>query len=186
MARRIFHFVILLLASWTVMTFTHEAGHLVGGWFCGGTLLTADLLPWHMPYSIFSPDPKPLVTLWSGPILGVLVPLLVALVIQREWSRRSSGPCPEVWFIAHFCLLANGTYLALAWWSGDPELDTPKLLKHGASPVSIGIYCLATIILGYAGFRRSCLLVFRPLMPTGAERSIHQTVRETGSSTKDE
>ncbi len=174
MARPIFYFVLLLIASWTVMTFTHEAGHLVGGWFCGGTLLAADLLPWHMPYSIFSPDPKPLVTLWSGPILGVLVPLLAALVIRRE----------GMWFIAHFCLLANGTYLASAWWSGDPYLDAPKLLKHGASPATIGFYCLVTIVVGYSGFRRSCLLIFRPKAPADAECSIDQKSFETGSSSK--
>jgi hypothetical protein len=64
-----------------------------------------------------------------------------------------------MWFIANFCLLANGSYLAAAWVSGDRYLDTPKLLEHGAHPISIAIYCLLTIGFGYIGLRRQCLLV---------------------------
>lgn len=152
MAPRIGRFLVLVVASWTVMTFTHESGHLVGGWCCGGNLQSADLLPWHLPYSIFDPDPIPLVTLWCGPILGVAVPLGAAIVLRRSW----------MWFIAHFCTLANGAYLFTAWFSNDRYLDTPKLLEQGASPVAIGIYCLLTIGFGYFGFRRSCTTIFAP------------------------
>ena len=149
---RIFYFIALLIVSWCVMTFTHEVGHIVGGWCCGGKLKSFDLYPWHLPYSIFDPDPRPLVTLWSGPMLGVLVPLAIAGIIRRDW----------MWFIAYFCILANGAYLAAAWLSGDEYLDAPKLLEQGASPVAIAIFCLFTIGFGYAGFRRSCLRFFDP------------------------
>ena len=110
------------------MTFVHESGHIIGGWCCGGTLKDADLWPWHLPYSLFDPDPRPLVTLWAGPILGVVLPTLLALVIRRDWA----------WFIANFCIIANGVYLAVAWWSGDRFLDTQMLLANGASPFAIG------------------------------------------------
>ncbi len=146
LATRILRFVLLAVASWTVMAFTHEMGHIVAGWCCGGTLKTADLLPWHLPYSIFDPDPRPLVTLWCGPILGVVAPLGLAALVRRDW----------MWFISHFCTLANGAYIATAWFSGDRYLDTQQLLAHGASPITIGVYCLLTIGFGYAGFRRSC------------------------------
>ena len=147
MAIRVTRFLLLLAASWVVMTFTHEMGHIIGGSCCGGTLKSADLLPWHLPYSIFEPDPFPLVTLWAGLILGVLAPTVLAMIIQREW----------IWFIANFCMLANGAYIATAWLSGDRYLDTPKLLEHGASPISVALYCLLTIGFGYVGFRRSCV-----------------------------
>lgn len=147
MTRRIVRFAILLIVSWVVMTFTHEMGHIVGGTCCGGTLKTADLLPWHLPYSIFEPDPRPVVTLWSGLILGVLVPVGLAMVIRQEW----------MWFVANFCVLANGAYIATAWQSGERYLDTPKLLEHGVSPIAIGLYCILTIGFGYVGFRRSCI-----------------------------
>ena len=153
------------------MTFTHELGHIVGGWFCGGTLINADLLPWHLPYSIFDPDPKPLVTLWSGPILGVLIPLAIAFVVRRNW----------MWFIAYFCILANGAYLATAWISGDRFLDTPKLLEHGANPATIVLYCILTIGIGYVGFRNECI---RNLKSTGSNSPI-QSVEGNANSKRD-
>lgn len=149
MKNRFLYFAILLAASWCVMTFTHESGHLVGGWCSGGVLQNADLIPWHLPYSIFNPDPLPLVTLWCGPILGILTPLGLTLLIRTQW----------MWFIANFCVLSNGVYLAMAWLAGDRFLDTPQLLEHGAPPLTIAIYCIVTIGVGYVGFRRSCIEV---------------------------
>ena len=73
-------------------------------------------------------------------------------MVRRNWA----------WFVAHFCLLANGSYLALAWVSGEQHLDTPRLLQHGAHPVTIAAYCVLTIGVGYAGFRRQCVRVLSP------------------------
>jgi len=134
------------------MTFVHELGHIICGCACGGTLTDADLLPWHLPYSFFEPDPLPLVTLWGGPILGVMIPVTIAFIMRTNW----------MWFIANFCMLANGSYIATAWVSGDRYLDTTKLIEHGAQPISIAIYCLLTIGLGYVGFRRQCVLILAP------------------------
>ena len=131
------------------MTITHECGHIVGGWLGGGTLRHAELRPWRLPHSMFQPDPRPLLTLWAGPIIGVLVPLAIALIVRRGW----------VWFIANFCALANGCYLAMAWISGDRFLDTPRLLDAGAWPISIVGYCLLTIGIGYYRFRANCIAV---------------------------
>jgi len=148
----------LLVASWCVMTFTHELGHLVGGWCSGATLTQFELRPWRLPYSFFEPDPHPLVTLWAGPILGAVVPVLIACVVRRTWA----------WFIAHFCLLANGTYLAVSWFSGDSQLDTTKLLRHGAHPLPIVLYCVVTIVVGYVGFRAACIGIL-----DGARKKVH-------------
>lgn len=129
------------------MTFTHESGHLIGGMICGATLTDFDLAPWRMPYSLHSPDPHPLITLWAGPILGVAIPLAIAGVSQRRW----------VWFIGDFCLIANGSYLALAWLSGDRFLDTPRLLDAGTHPAIIVVYCVLTIGIGYVWLRADCI-----------------------------
>lgn len=134
------------------MTFVHESGHIICGSACGGTLRSVDLLPWHLPYSLFEPDPCPLITLWGGPILGVLIPLIIAFAIRKAWLL----------FIADFCLLANGVYLATAWLSGDRYLDTPQLLAHGAHPISIVTYCVLTIGFGYVRFRRQCMRILAP------------------------
>lgn len=131
------------------MTVSHELGHIICGCACGGTLTDVDLRPWHLPYSFFEPDPHPLVTLWGGPILGVIFPVTVAFLIRTKW----------IWFVAYFCMLANGLYIATAWVSGDRFLDTPKMLEHGAHPISIAAYCFLTIGFGYVGFRRHCVFV---------------------------
>ena len=142
----------LLVASWVVMTFTHETGHILGGWIGGATLTDYDVAPWHLPYSLHSPDPHPLLTLWSGPILGALAPALLAVAVRHVWFR----------FVADFCLIANGAYLALAWVAGDRLLDTPRLLEAGTSPISVVVFCAVTIGIGYVRFRRDCIIILAP------------------------
>ena len=149
---RWFRFSGLLLVGWCTMTTTHECGHIIGGWLGGATLVDEDLLPWHLPHSLYQPDPIPLLTLWSGPIVGVIVPIICALVFRRNW----------IWFVANFCLLANGSYIATAWISADRFLDTPRLLEAGAWPLSILFYCAVTIGFGYFGFRRNCIELLTP------------------------
>ena len=90
---------------------------------------------------------RTLFTLWSGPIFGAMGPAAVGMIVRKK----------SMWFIANFCILANGMYIATAWLSGDQYLDTPKLLEHGAHPVSIVLYCLVTIGVGYVRFRRDCI-----------------------------
>ena len=167
MQHRFTAFTLLLIVSWLAMTLTHELGHVVGGWAGGATLVDYDLVPWRMSYSLHSPDPVPLLTLWAGPILGVLIPALLALAARQRWA----------WFIADFCLVANGGYLALAWISGDRHLDTPRLLDAGADPATIALYCAATIGLGYVRFRSDCVHYLHSSKPpnkhaagAGAER----------------
>lgn len=153
LSNRFLRLTFLLLVSWCVMTTTHESGHVVGGWLSGGTLQEASLAPWGLPHSRFEPDPRPLVTLWAGPVLSVVVPLLIAVGVRR----------PAAWFVAHFCVLANGCYLALAWVTGDNLLDTPRLFAAGCPAWAVALYCLATISVGYVGFRRGCVRVLTPL-----------------------
>ena len=86
---RVLILVALLVPSWFVMTFTHETGHIVGGWLGGAKLTDCDLVPWRMPYSFHSPDPCPLLTLWAGPLLGVIVPMSLATLIRRRWRTSS-------------------------------------------------------------------------------------------------
>ncbi|OYP38950.1 hypothetical protein CGZ80_01535 [Rhodopirellula sp. MGV] len=132
------------------MVFTHEVGHLIGGGISGATLVHYDLAPWRLPYSLHQPDPAPLLTLWGGPVFGIAGVGLIAMVVRHPSTR----------FIADFCLLANGTYLAVAWFTGERTLDTARLLNAGASPLSILLFCAATIPLGYVRFRQDCIDLF--------------------------
>jgi hypothetical protein len=147
---------------------THESGHLLGGRLSGATLKDYDLRPWRLPYSIHDPNPHPLITLWCGPIVGVLVPVVVALLIRRRWA----------WFIADFCILANGAYLAASWLSSDKYLDTTQLLHNGAHPITIMFFCAATIPIGYVRFRRDCLSIFD--IQSGKPPSIQANANKEG------
>ena len=129
------------------MILTHETGHMIGGLIGGASLIDYDIAPWSLPFSFHNPDPHPLLTLWAGPLLGVAVPAVFATVFRHRSLR----------FIADFCLLANGVYLALAWIAGDRFLDTTRLLESGAPPFTIAIYCALTIGAGYVRFRNDCV-----------------------------
>ncbi|MEM8782466.1 MAG: hypothetical protein AAGE65_06360 [Planctomycetota bacterium] len=163
----------LLAAGWLVMTTTHELGHVLFGWLSGATLVELKL--WGLPHSFYEPDPSPAWTLWGGPVVGVVVPVVVAVGVSglarlrarrgvevvgtaSPW-RRAQKP---VWFVADFCVLSNGVYLALAWVSGNPTLDTARLLDAGVHPGWIAAYCVATIGAGYVWFRRDVAAVLRP------------------------
>lgn len=140
-------FAFLLIVAWCTMVVSHEVGHLLGGWFSGATLVDASVLPWQLPYSLHEPDPYPLVTLWSGPLFGAMVPGIVSLCVRALAVR----------FVADFCVLANGCYLATAYFSADHFLDTQRLLSAGAPAWTIWAFCLATISFGYPRFRADCI-----------------------------
>ncbi|MCC9658750.1 hypothetical protein [Rhodopirellula halodulae] len=151
-----------MLVGWVVMIESHEFGHLIGGWVSGATLVTVDLAPWRLPYSIHAPDPNPLVTLWAGPVLGVLVPVTTAMLLGHRFA----------WFLANFCLLANGTYMAVGWFAGDAQLDSSRLLQNGTPAWLLGLYCFATIPLGYHRFRRDCIHLLSPAMNDRSDDAI--------------
>ena len=133
---RFFQLFGVLLIAWTVMVLTHELGHFIGGWASGATLTACDLAPWRLPYSIHHPDPHPKITLWGGPLIGVLVPLAMALLIRHRY----------VWFVADFCLISNGGYLALAFVSNERFLDTMRLLEAGTHRLTIVAFCVVTAL----------------------------------------
>ena len=80
------------------------------------------------------------------------MPVLIAVIVRR----------PVAWFVAHFCVLANGCYLALAWVTGDHHLDTPRLFAAGCPSWAVVLYCFVSISVGYVGFRRACVRVLTP------------------------
>ncbi len=113
----------------------------------GATLVELQLQPWHLPHSRFVGDEHPLATLWAGFIIGCAAPLLVAAIVRR----------PGCWFVAWFCVVANGTYLLLGYLSGDGELDSVKMLRAGARPVELLGAVIVMLPLGYIKFRQSCV-----------------------------
>lgn len=161
-SRKLLAIVALLVASWVVMTTTHEVGHLIGGWISGGELQAFDLAPWRLPYSLHRPDPRPLITLWCGPIIGILLPAGIAAILRERWG----------WFVADFCLIANGCYLATGWYSGERYLDTSQMLQSGTPPAALAVFCGITILLGYTRFRRDCIMLMRSQESTPADSDL--------------
>jgi hypothetical protein len=133
--------------AWSVMTVTHEIGHVVAGLLGGATLVQLELRPWHLPHSQLIGDARPWVTIWAGPFLGSLGPLLAATFLRRR----------AVWLMAWFCLLANGLYLLLGLFSDGAELDTNKLIRAGTPTVVVATIAALATGIGYWKFRGSCI-----------------------------
>ncbi len=149
--KRIAIFAVTVLWAWTVMTLFHEMGHLFAGLLGRGQLLGLELRPWHLPDSQFVGDRFPRVTIWAGPVLGSLVPLGIACLVKR----------PATWFVAWFCLLANGLYLFLGLFSDGSELDTRKLIRAGTPTTVVAIIASVAATVGYWKLRRVCLGMWR-------------------------
>ena len=130
-----------------MMTVTHELGHVACGLLGGARLVDLQLQPWHLPHSLFVGDAHPLATLWSGFLVGGGLPVMIAATIRR----------PGCWFVAWFSLLANGCYLLLGTIVGDPELDSARMLRAGASPIVLLLAGATMAMIGYLNLRRICI-----------------------------
>ena len=129
------------------MTLSHELGHVLIGMLGGAKLIVMEIRPWHLPHSIHSADRFPSLTLWGGPVIGCALPLAAAMIFRR----------PAIWFVAWFCVVANSLYLLLGYFSGDPELDSTKMLRSGTPGfVLVGVASIG-LLIGYLRFRNCCV-----------------------------
>src|ERR1700675_4207184 len=96
-----------LLGSWLGMQEVHESGHVLGAAFSGGRVSWVVLHPLTISRTDLSYNPRPLVVVWSGPVVGVLLPL--ALWGVAAWLRIPGTFVLR--FFGGFCLLANGLYI---------------------------------------------------------------------------
>jgi hypothetical protein len=130
----------ILLGSWLGMQIVHEFGHVLGGWLTGGQVARVVLYPLTISRTDWATNPHPLIVAWSGPMLGVLLPLAGWLLLRH---RRGAY---LIRFFAGFCCIANGAYIAGG--SLDRLGDAGDLLRHG-SPISLlWLFGLTTILLG--------------------------------------
>ncbi len=117
-----------LLASWLGMQAVHELGHVLGAKFTGGRVARVVLHPLTISRTDVAENPHPLIVVWSGPICGVLLPLLLWASVAKIIPKAAFLPR----FFAGFCLLANGLYIGIG--SFDRVGDCGEMLKHG-SPI---------------------------------------------------
>src|SRR6056297_1954309 len=154
--------------GWTVMTITHELGHVAGGWLSGAHLTQLELCPGGLPFSIYHPDPYPLATLWAGPGLGCAIPLVGWLLMPHR--------C--VAFVAAFCLIANGSYLLLGLVADGRELDTAKILAAGCPVWLVVLLASPVTLAGYIWIRSCSIAQLSPvlgLLSAGQIRSLGWT-----------
>ncbi|QDT36255.1 M50 family metallopeptidase [Stratiformator vulcanicus] len=140
--------VALLPLCWLGMQVVHECGHVVGGVISGGTVTKVVMHPLTISRTDVSPNPRPLITLWAGPIVGSLIPLFVALAVPRRWiqTRHLSG------FFAAYCLVANASYIGLGVFT--PAGDAEMMLHHGSPRWLLGTFGAVGLIAGGIMFQR--------------------------------
>ncbi|HUQ69677.1 MAG TPA: hypothetical protein VM165_09145, partial [Planctomycetaceae bacterium] len=139
--------IALVLLSWLLMQAVHEWGHVVGAWAAGGTVQRVVLHPLTISRTDVVDDARPLVTIWCGPILGAMLPLLVCLAGRCRWPLDQA-----LRFFAGFCLIANGSYLA--YGSFDGIGDAGELLEHGSPIWTLWLFGAITIPAGFGIWHR--------------------------------
>lgn len=131
-----------VLLSWLGMQIVHEAGHVAGAWLSGGSVCRVVLHPLEFSRTDLSHNPSPLLVAWSGPAVGVLLP-----VVLFALARVAHLPG---WYIARFfagfCLIANGAYIGAG--SFDRAGDAGDLVHHGAPIWTLWLFGLLTAPLG--------------------------------------
>lgn len=127
-ASQIVLIVCTLGASWLGMQAIHELGHTVGAWATRATVERVVLHPLAISRTDLSHNPRPLLVVWAGPVLGCVLPLLLwRLSCWASWSQSFL-----LRFFAGFCLLANGLYIGIG--SFDHVGDCGEMLRHGSPP----------------------------------------------------
>lgn len=128
--------------SWLAMQAVHELGHVLGAVTTGGQVTKVVLHPCTISRTDVHPNPHPLLVVWAGPVVGVVLPLLVFLVAR---ALRSPGVY-LFRFFAGFCLIANGVYIGLGSIQG--LADAGVMLMHGSSRWQLVVFGILTAPLG--------------------------------------
>jgi hypothetical protein len=131
-----------LLGSWLAMQAVHETGHVLGAWMTGGQVARVVLHPLAISRTDLAHNPHPLLVVWAGPVLGVLLPLAI-------WGVALGLRMPGAFllrFLAGFCLVANGIYIGLG--SFDRVGDCGEMLRHGAAIWQLWLFGAITVPTG--------------------------------------
>ena len=121
-------FIVCLLAlCWLAMMAVHELGHVVWSLLTGGTVERVVLHPLAISRTDVSPNPHPSIVVWLGPLIGCLLPLIVALSIP---SRAATARNVALFF-SGFCLITNGAYIGFGSLEGVG--DAGVMLRTGSS-----------------------------------------------------
>ncbi len=127
---------------WLAMQAVHELGHVVGAVATGGKVERVILHPLTISRTDVSPNPHPLLVVWAGPVVGILLPL--GLVLAAKASTFKSAYLPQ--FFAGFCLIANGAYIGAG--SFGRIGDAGDMLRHGSPIWTLWLFGAVSLPLG--------------------------------------
>ena len=126
----------------------HELGHVVAANLTGGTVTNIIVHPLAISRTDVSPNLNPLAVVWSGPVLGVLLPLLFWVA---AWRLKIPGDYLARFF-AGFCLIANGAYIGLG--SVERIGDAGDMLKNGSPMWTLWLFGILTVPIGFLMWHR--------------------------------
>ena len=86
--------------------------------------------------------PNPAMVVWLGPILGCLIPLVLWLLVPRRMTSARNVAS----FFAGFCLISNGSYIAIG--SLDRVGDCGEMLRTGSPLWTLFAFGVVTVALG--------------------------------------
>ena len=95
-----------------------------------------------------TPNPRPLLTVWGGPLIGVALPLMVWAIAAA--ARIGVGYLLR--FFAGFCLVANGVYIGAGSFAA--LADAGEMLRHGSPRGLLWLFGAATTVAGFALWHR--------------------------------
>jgi len=127
------------------MQAVHELGHVLGAAATGGRVERVVLHPLTISETDVLPNPRPLIVVWAGPLVGVLLPL--ALLIVFKLGTMPLGYLVQ--FFAGFCLIANGAYIGGgSFYGGDNGSDPGVMLDRGSPIGWLWLFGAVTLPLG--------------------------------------
>jgi len=130
------------------MLATHELGHVVGALTTGGTVTQVVLHPLAISRTDVAPNPQPGIVVWSGPIMGCVLPWCMFAGVPKRWVvlRNVTG------FFAGFCLIANGAYIGVGVW--DAVGDCREMLQTGTPMWVMIAFGIGAVSCGLAVWHR--------------------------------
>jgi hypothetical protein len=131
-----------LLGSWLGMQDVHELGHVAAAWLTDGRVSKVVLNPLTISRTDLAKNPRPLVVVWGGPIVGAALPL-AAWLTGRAVRLRGVF---VVRFFAGFCLVANGAYIGAGSFS--QVGDAGEMLRQGAARRHLWLFAAVTAPAG--------------------------------------
>jgi hypothetical protein len=132
-----------LLGSWLGMQAVHETGHVLGALLTGGEVAAVVLHPLTISHTELIDNPHPLVVVWAGPLVGVVLPLTL-------WGLFAATGLPGGFvarFFAGFCLIANGAYLGVGSFFGSG--DCGEMFRQGSPAWCLRVFGVVTVASGF-------------------------------------